>query len=111
VTFELFLRPALRRMLGHSAPYPSLIEVQLEQAYRHATGRVELARDALVTSNGGERPLVRLHSLQGSGSLPSMIGADVLVVLAAESECFEAGAILPALPLRPERYQTESAFR
>jgi molybdopterin molybdotransferase len=111
VTFELFLRPALRRMQGHTAPYPSLIDVQLEHAYRHATGRVELARATLAPSHAGERPRVRLHALQGSGSLPSMIGADVLVVLAAESERFEAGAILPALPLRPERYQSEPAFR
>jgi molybdopterin molybdotransferase len=111
VTFELFVRPALRRMLGHTAPYPSLIEVQLEHAHRHATGRAELARAQRLPDGGGDRPRVRLHALQGSGSLPSLVGADVLVVLAADCERFEAGAILPALPLRPERYQAERAFR
>jgi molybdopterin biosynthesis enzyme len=88
-----------------------LIEVQLEHAHRHGTGRVELARAQLLPGASGERARVRLHALQGSGSLPSMVGADVLVVLAAETERFEAGALLPALPLRPERHQAERAFR
>jgi molybdopterin molybdotransferase len=112
VTFELFVRPALRHMLGHTAPYPSPIEVRLEHAYRHATGRVELARASLTGAahEGDSRPLARLHALQGSGSLPSMVAVDALVVLDANVESFAAGAIVPALPLRTPGYQRAPAF-
>ena len=111
VTFELFVRPALRHMLGHTAPYPAPIEVRLEHAHKHATGRVELARASLLPpADGDGRPGARLHALQGSGSLPSMVAVDALVVLAAEQDRFAAGAILPALPLRAHGFQSAPAF-
>jgi molybdopterin molybdotransferase len=110
VTFELFVRPALRHMLGFSAAYSSPIEVRLEHAYRHATGRVELARAALLPSAGDGRPQARLHALQGSGSLPSMLAVEALVVLDANIESFAAGAIAPALLLPAQRFQPEPAF-
>jgi molybdopterin molybdotransferase len=109
VTFEIFVKPGLRRMLGYAAPYPALIDVELEHDHRHATGRVELAR-AIVTRSEHGRLLVRMHPRQGSGSLPSMCGVDVLVVLDGSIEQFARGTILRALPMRPERGQREAPF-
>ena len=109
VTFEVFVRPALRRMLGHAAPYPSLVSVTLEHAHRHGTGRPELARGALSVGALGELR-VRLHARQGSGALPSMAGADALVLLDAERERFEAGERLQALLLEGGPHQAEPAF-
>jgi len=109
VTFEVFVKPALRKMLGQTAPYPELIDVRLEHAHRHATGRTELARAQLVHGASGEI-VARLHALQGSGSLPSLCGADALVVLDGATESFAAGAVLRALPLRQERCQAEPQF-
>jgi molybdopterin molybdotransferase len=103
VTFELFVRPGLRRMAGHAAPYPALLRVELEHDHRHGTGRPELARARLRAGADG-RLFARLHAQQGSGSLPSMSGADALVVLDADVERFSAGQLLPALPLRPVAY-------
>jgi molybdopterin molybdotransferase len=108
ITCEVFVKPGLRRMLGCTQPYPALIDVELEHDHRHATGRVELARALLRREDG--RLLVRMHPLQGSGSLPSMCGVDVLVVLDASVEHFARGTILRALPLRPERGQSEAPF-
>lgn len=109
VTFEVFVKPALRRMLGDDAPYPELIDVRLEHDHHHATGRTELARAHLEPSGKGA-PLARLHQLQGSGSLPSMCGVDALVVLDGEVEHFAAGSALRALPLLRDRGQSDPQF-
>jgi molybdopterin molybdotransferase len=100
VTFELFVKPGLRRMAGHTAPYPALLRVELEHDHTHTTGRLELARASLRAGADG-RLFARVHTHQSSGSLPSMCGADALLVLDADVERFAAGQRLPALPLRP----------
>jgi molybdopterin molybdotransferase len=109
VTFEVFVRPALRRMAGHAAPYPALLQASLEHDHRHATGRTELARAVLRVAADGTLH-ARLHALQGSGSLPSMSGVDALVVLDAEQESFVAGAQVRVLPLRPCAFTTDPMF-
>jgi molybdopterin molybdotransferase len=106
VTFELFVKPALRRMAGHRAPYPVPIEVELEHPHRHSTGRTELARAALRMGPDA-RLRARLHPRQGSGSLPSLRAVDALVVLPAEIADFAAGERLKALPVRPLLFQEE----
>jgi molybdopterin molybdotransferase len=109
VTFEVFAKPGLRRMLGHAAPYSALIDVELAHDHRHSTGRIELARAHLHRSGDG-RQLARLHALQGSGSLPSMCGVDALVVLDADRAHFARGTKLRALPLRNEHGQSDPPF-
>jgi molybdopterin molybdotransferase len=102
VTFEVFVRPGLRRMQGHAAPYPAVHKVELAHDHRHATGRTELARASLRP--GDEHPRAVLHSLQGSGSLPSMCGVDALVVIDAAVESFPRGTIVPCLLLAAYGY-------
>lgn len=98
VTFEVFVKPGLRRMLGHARPYPAAIEVELASAARHSTGRTEFARAALRIEDG--RPVAYLHARQGSGAMSSMTGVDALVVLAADREHFAARQRVPAIELR-----------
>lgn len=106
VTFELFVKPALRRMAGQRAPYPVLIDVVLEHAHTHATGRTELARAAL--RSGPDRQLyARLHPRQGSGSLPSLLAVDALVVLPAQTEHFACGERVQAWPVRGFLFRDE----
>jgi molybdopterin molybdotransferase len=109
VTFEVFVKPGLRRMLGHAAPYPGLVQVELDRDHRHATGRTELARAQLVRHEDG-RLIARLHSRQGSGSIPSMCGIDALVVLDAEVERYASGSRVRALVLRGTAGQREPPF-
>ncbi len=94
VTFFLFVRPGLRRMLGDPAPFPTPLRVPLAEAYDHHPGRTELVR-ARLTEEGA-----RLHSRQGSGAIPSIAWADALVVIPAEAKRVEAGETVVALPLR-----------
>ena len=109
IAFEVFATPGLLRMLGEPAPYPSLIEVELAHHHRHTTGRVELARATLRPSTNG-RLLVQLHSLQGSGSLPSMVDVDALVVLEGDVEHFPTGTRLQALLLHRMPGRTDPPF-
>jgi len=82
-------------MLGDPRPFRAHGVVRLAHDHSHRTGRTELARARL----DGER-VADLRRLQGSGSLPSMVGVDAYVVLAADRAEFEAGAELPALFVR-----------
>lgn len=100
VTFEVFVRPGIRRMLGDPKPFRSLHEVVLVHEHRHSTGRPELAR-AQVWREGGELR-ARMLRLQGSGSLPSMVQVDALVLLYADQGHFPVGAKLPAVLFRDE---------
>jgi molybdopterin molybdotransferase len=109
VTFEVFVKPGLRRMLGHVTPYPGLVQVELEREHRHGVGRTELARARLIRSDDG-RLIARLHALQGSGSLPSMCGIDALVVLDSGVEHYASGARVRALVLRGAASQSEPPF-
>jgi molybdopterin molybdotransferase len=109
VTFEVFVKPGLRRMLGHPTPYPGLVQVELEREHRHSVGRTELARARLVRGDDG-RLIARLHALQGSGSLPSMCGIDALVVLDSDVAHYASGARVRALVLRGTASQSEPPF-
>jgi molybdopterin molybdotransferase len=98
VTFEVFVRPGLRKMLGDPQPFRAHGRVRLAHPHRHRTGRTELARARLERRDG--ELIADLRRLQGSGSLPSMVGVDAYVVLAADQEQFAADATLPALFVR-----------
>jgi molybdopterin molybdotransferase len=111
VTFEVFVKPGLLRMLGHERPHVTWIDVELAHAHSHATGRTELARARLTGVSGQTRPRATLHSHQGSGSLPAMCDVDALLILDAERPHFELGAVVPALPMRGLSGQSEPLFR
>lgn len=98
VTFELFVRPGVRRMLGDPRPYARLVDVELGSNYRRSSERTELVRARLDEVGG--KWVATLHRLQGSGSLPSMVGVDALVVVPADQAEVKEGSTLKALLLR-----------
>ena len=101
VTFELFARPAIRRLRGERSPFPRPVTVTLEEEVSIGAPlthflRVKLSSDA----RGALR--ARLTGPQGSGLLTSMARADALLVVPLEQfgrGPVSAGATLPALPL------------
>jgi molybdopterin molybdotransferase len=104
VTFEVFVRPCLQRMLGHEAVFPEALEVSLSEAYEHTSGRTELVRARLSRQGSGWR--ATLHARQGSASLQSMVGQDALVILPGDVSRFAAGERLLALRLGEPRSST-----
>ncbi|AKF06345.1 gephyrin-like molybdotransferase Glp [Sandaracinus amylolyticus] len=98
VTFELFVRPALRRMMGDPRPFRRVIDVELGHAHRRSTGRVELARARLEWRDG--RAIASIGAKQGSGSTQSIANVDALLILPADVGTIEQGARLRAMLLR-----------
>jgi len=108
VTFEVLVAPCLRKMLGDPQPHPEPVSVRLKHGYRRRPGRVEIAR-ALATREGDEL-VVTLTSQQGSGSLPSFVGVNALVVLPADKAELRPGERVEAILWGPGLRRAGSFF-
>ena len=108
VTFEVLVAPCLRKMLGDPKPHPETIVARLRDSYRRRPGRVEIAR-GVVRREDGEL-VVTLHNRQGSGSLPSFVGINALVLLPADRSELAAGERVEAILYGPGLRSEASAF-
>ena len=80
VTFLAFVRPALLRMMGCTAPTPPLLRAKSLEALRKKPGRTEYQRGTVSTAADGSLQ-VRTTGNQGSGVLSSMVQGNGLIVL------------------------------
>ena len=97
VTFELFVRPAIRRMSGHAAPFRRSRTVRTVEPI-HLRPRLQHFLRAIVTDAAGRRD-ARLTGPQGSGILSSMAAANALLIVSEGQHETPAGAELQALLL------------
>ena len=93
VTFEQFVRPALRRMLGHRALFRPLLRARLAEGLRKPAGRLYFVRVHLERRDGGL--WARPTGSQSSGVLRSMIQGQGLLVFPAEATELAEGAEAP----------------
>jgi molybdopterin molybdotransferase len=100
VTFELFARPAIRRMQGHSRLFRRQVQARLlEDVLLNAPlthflrAHVELRESAYVA---------RLTGPQGSGLLSSMARANALLVVPPERQRVAAGETVDAILLHDD---------
>ena len=98
VTFELFVRPVLRRMLGHTRLFRRPVPVVLEERVTIGARLTHFLRAIVTTGNDGG-VTARLTGPQGSGILMSMSRANALLVVPEDRPVVEAGETLHALPL------------
>jgi molybdopterin molybdotransferase len=91
VTFEQFVRPALRRLAGHRALFRPRLEAVLGEPLRKPPGRLHLVRVRLARDGAG-RVVATPTGNQSSGVLRSMTLADGLLVFPAEAAELPAGA-------------------
>ncbi len=97
VTFELFVEPALRRMMGE-LPRPQLtVRATSTSRLRKRPGRIEYQRGVLEQREDGTYA-VRKTGAQGSGILSSMSEGNCYIVLPMESTGVEAGALVDVRP-------------
>jgi molybdopterin molybdotransferase len=89
ITFELFARPAILKMMGRKDLARPLIEAVIENAVVNNDGRRIFAR--VVVSRRGEQYFARLTGLQGSGVLTSMALANGLAIIPEDREGVAAG--------------------
>ncbi len=98
VTFELFVRPAMRRMLGHTRLHRRPVPVTLEEPVTTGARLTHFLR-AIVTPGPDGALAARLTGPQGSGILTSMSLANALLVVPEDRARVEAGERLSALLL------------
>ena len=98
VTFELFARPMIRRMLGHTRIHLRATDCVLGEPMRTAGGAIHLLRVRLGEGEGS-MPVARLAGPQGSNIQRGLALADALLVVPAEGGEQPAGRVLRAVPL------------
>jgi molybdopterin molybdotransferase len=83
VTFEEFVRPALRKMTGHATLFRPLVRARLAERLAKQPGRMHFVR-VVLERQGGEI-LARSAGNQSSGALASMVRGQGLLVFPAEA--------------------------
>jgi len=108
VTFELFVRPAIRKMSGHPRPFRRGTTVRAAEPISLAPRLQHFLRATLRDT--AEGPEARLTGPQGSGILTSMLRADALLVIPEGQHETPAGAPLTAIRLNEPDSAEEPAF-
>ena len=105
VSFEIFARPALLKMAGHSHIYRPQEKAILAHDIKHDPGRTEFQRVILTRRADGALE-ASTTGFQGSGRLLSMVGANGLIKLPEGWADFEAGVTVNAIIFGPVESST-----
>ena len=108
VSFELFVRPALRKMQGYASLFRRAVPVTLDEEVK-ITARLTHFLRACVTRKEDGTLTARLTGLQSSGALTSMAKANALLIVPETSPKVAKGAQLKALMIDQSLEET-SAF-
>jgi molybdopterin molybdotransferase len=81
VCFELFVRPAIRRLLGHAQPLPDTIQAVLETDFSYKTDRPTYYPAQVQQSAG--KYVVRPVAWLGSADLRGLCAANAFIVVPA----------------------------
>jgi molybdopterin molybdotransferase len=101
VCFELFVRPALMRMMGREDTRRPRIEVYFGEDVKNNFGRMHAMRVSLERTDKGW--LARSVGAQGSGLVSSLTKADALALIGPETGGVQAGEPVEAIVLREEK--------
>jgi molybdopterin molybdotransferase len=101
VTFEVFVRPALLRLMGHAAVHRAPRAAVLDAPLKAGGARREYLRATTRWVDGALH--VDPRRTQSSGALSSLGGADALVVVAPGAPAVAAGATATVLLLGEDR--------
>jgi molybdenum cofactor synthesis domain-containing protein len=97
VSFEIFVRPALRKMAGQRLILRPRVPVTLAETIQGDAWRPEFHRARLTQENGTY--MARTTGMQSSARLLSMVGANGLLVLPSQNKPFNAGETVTAILL------------
>ena len=104
VTFELFVRPAIRRLQGHALPFRRTVPVIVRDPI---TLGPKLRHYLRVIVDGSD---ARLTGPQGSGILTSMARANALLIVPADMPAVPVGAELQALILDDPQHVADPPY-
>lgn len=89
VTFEVFARPALQKMCGHTNLFRPVVDAIAEDEFSDRPGRTHYVRSLVRYQDG--KYYVKSTGSQGSGILMSMAYANCFMILPADKEKILAG--------------------
>jgi molybdopterin molybdotransferase len=107
VTFELFVRPLIRRMLGQTRLFRRPVPVVLEEPVAIGARLTHFLRVIVSVRNDGVLT-ARLTGPQGSAILTSMARANALLIVPEERQRCEEGDRLNALLLSEDAEMSET---
>jgi molybdopterin molybdotransferase len=90
VSFEVFVRPVLRKLMGVEPHVRPTVKAQAAHAMTSIVGRLQLARGVASHTESGRRQ-VELIGGHGSHLLGDLAWANALVILPTETEHVAAG--------------------
>jgi molybdopterin molybdotransferase len=108
VTFELFVRPAIRKMMGHRLPFRRTVPARAAESIGVKPKLQHFLRGMINQTPQGLE--VRLTGPQGSGILTSMVHANALVIVPEGQFETPAGATIPVLVLDDPVHQEGPGF-
>ncbi|HET6580160.1 MAG TPA: gephyrin-like molybdotransferase Glp [Gemmatimonadales bacterium] len=108
VTFELFVRPAIRKMCGHPLPFRRSVPVRMAEPITLRPKLQHFLRAVVRETPEGLE--ARLTGPQGSGILTSMVLANALLVVPEGQFETAAGETVRAILLDDFLHQDEPAF-
>ena len=97
ITFEVFVRPALRRMAGSTDPVKIPVKAALAEPVKKNAGKTQFLRVRI--ESGEEGYVARTAGDQNSGILRTLVLADGIAVLPLERTDFAAGEKVDVLLL------------
>lgn len=97
LTSELFIRPAIRKMMGKAQITKPTLEAVVEDTVVNSDARRIFAR-AVVEKRGGQY-FARLTGPQGSGILTSMTVANALAIIPEDKAKVVPGDVVPVMML------------
>ncbi|MFQ5703548.1 MAG: gephyrin-like molybdotransferase Glp [Gemmatimonadales bacterium] len=108
VGFELFARPAIRRMLGHDRLFRRAVTVTTEEPIHLTAPLRHFLRIAVHERHG--KYYASLTGAQGSGILSSMARADALMIVPEDRVDVDPGSALSAILLEEPRHVSTVPF-
>jgi molybdopterin molybdotransferase len=98
VCFELFVRPAIGRLLGHNQWALAETTAELTIDYTHQ-GERPTYHPARLTSAADNRWMVEPLRWKGSGDLRTLVEANALACFPSGDRAYRAGEVIPVLRL------------
>jgi molybdopterin molybdotransferase len=95
VCFELFVRPAIRRLSGLADPGPCMVQATLTEAFAYKTDRPTYHPAILKVGTAGWQ--VQAVPWFGSPDLRGLIGSNAFVLFPAGDHQHRAGEVFPVL--------------
>src|SRR5205823_1833443 len=95
VCFELFVRPAIRRLMGHSAPGPQFVNAVLSEDFPYKTDRPTYHPARLEIGESGWS----IHTVRwfGSPDLRGLSDSNAFVLFPSGDHHHRAGQMFPVL--------------